>query len=83
MSLNKERPNLVVKRKKPSKEAFVDVAKKNIEAIIYQTDDQEELVWLSVMFLNSVRTILRTQYGPAIAKKIMLDKIEELYKIED
>jgi len=58
-------------------EDFVRNTGRNVEAMIYCTDDKDELLYVASVFHEAIKNILVSVHGPEKAKEIMLKKLDE------
>jgi hypothetical protein len=66
---------LVKHKRKKEIEKYVLKTKETIEALVFFTDDQEQLSFLGMLLFEASKNIFETLYTPEKAKQAMLDII--------
>lgn len=67
---------MVATKRKKDLENYVLKTKESIEALVYFTDDQEELSFLGMLLFEASKNIFGTLYTPAKAKQVMLENLD-------
>jgi hypothetical protein len=61
--------------RKEQLERFIRVQKENVEALIFCTEDSEQLVYLASLLLVMSKNILEAQYGPERTIELIKEKL--------